>query len=141
MAIALVRGFFFALACDWRIMRTGFGWMCLPEVNLGMRLQVGFAELVKAKLPPALLRESVLLATRYTSQAALAKGLIDAECPVEELMARALAMAEERLQETLKLDQFDPKALKQIKTELYTDAHEALSRGQPIGFPSASARL
>ena len=45
-------GFFLALACDWRVMRTQKGFLNFPELNLGMRLSKPFAELAKAHRPP-----------------------------------------------------------------------------------------
>ncbi|KAL1523254.1 hypothetical protein AB1Y20_018204 [Prymnesium parvum] len=122
-------GVFLALACDWRLMRTRRGFLCFPELNLGMRLSKGFAELSKAKLAPATLREAVLTGKRYGSAAALAAGLIDGECAIEELHAEATRCCISMLPGSLKLARFDPTALHTMKVELYTDAFRALSSG------------
>jgi len=60
-------GLFLALACDWRVMRTHQGFVCFPELNLGMSLLPPFAELAKAKLSAPTLREGVLAGCRYDS--------------------------------------------------------------------------
>ena len=52
-------GLFFAMACDYRIMRTKRGYLNF-EVNLGMRLQKQFGELAKCKLAPGAVRKAVL---------------------------------------------------------------------------------
>ena len=70
-------GIFLALACDWRLMRTERGFICFPELNLGMRLSKAFAELAKAKLSTATLREGVLTGRRYGSAAAVAAGMVE----------------------------------------------------------------
>jgi len=124
-------GFFMALACDYRLMRTSRGYLCWPEANLGMRLAKGFAELIKAKiLDPTVLRDGSLTAKRYGSGDALAAKLIDAECPIEELEAQSEELAEKGLPENLGLTGFNPKNYTKIKIELYTDAYRALTSGR-----------
>ena len=46
-------------------MRTGRGYLNFPELNLGLSLSEGFAELAKAKLGPAALRLGVLTGKRW----------------------------------------------------------------------------
>lgn len=48
-------------------MRSGQGFLCFPELGLGMPLSTPFAELAKAKLSKAALREAVLTGKRYGS--------------------------------------------------------------------------
>lgn len=131
-------GLFIALACDWRVMRNDKAWVNCPELNLGMRLSKGFAELLKAKLTAAALRIGVLTGKRFTSSAALAAGIVDAECPEAEVVPRAHQMALELLPMNLKLMNFKSESLTKMKIELYTDAYRAL-RG-PNNTP-AHARL
>jgi len=124
-------GLFLALACDYRIMRTERGFLCWPEVNLGMRLAKGFSELSKAKVTdPAVIRDGVLTAKRYGSGEALGAGLIDAECPVQELEKHSALLAAEGLPGALGLQNFDPRTYSMIKIELYTDAYRALMSGK-----------
>ena len=95
-------GLFLALACDFRVMRTKRGYLNWPELNLGMRLAKGFAELTKAKVSdPILLREGVLCGKRYTSSDALGRGLIDQECSIEDLIGKAEELAASGFAENL----------------------------------------
>lgn len=130
-------GLFLALACDYRAMRTERGFVNFPELNLGMRLAKGFAEISKAKLTPATLREGVLTGRRYGSAAAVAAGLVDVECPLEELEGRATALAVEGLPENLGAANFDAQSFQQMKIELYTDAYRALSMGKVDAEPES----
>lgn len=119
-------GLFLALACDWRIMSSGKAWVNFPEANLGMRLSKGFAELSKAKLPPATLRIAVLTGKRFTSSEALAHGIVDAESSEGKLLEESWKMATGLLPANLKLARFNSDKFKQMKIELYTDAYRAL---------------
>ena len=130
-------GLFMALACDWRIMRTERGFVNFPELNLGLRLSKAFAELTKAKLAPSALRAGVLTGKRYSSTEALAEGIIDSECPVEELTAKAVAMAHSVLPTELGLGMFNAANFQAMKIELYTDAYLALTKGVNSSPPDA----
>ena len=124
-------GLFLALACDFRIMRTNRGYICWPEINLGMRLAKGFSELTKAKVTdPKIIREGVLTGKRYGSVDAIKAGLIDEECPIEELVHRGELLAIAGLPKNLKLQNFNPRSFQQIKIELYCDAYRALTSGK-----------
>ena len=130
-------GLFLALACDYRIMRTERGFVNFPELNLGMRLAKGFAEISKAKLTTATLREGVLTGKRYGSGDAVRAGIVDEECAVEELLERAAAMAEAGLPDNLGAASFDAQSLSQMKVELYTDAYRALALGSVDAKPES----
>lgn len=122
-------GFFLALACDWRVMRTEKGFLNFPELNLGMRLSKPFAELAKSKLSPAALRTGVLSGKRFSSQDALTWGIIDSACPVGQLMEEAKNIGNANLPDKLKLMRFDAERFRDMKMELYTDAYRALMTG------------
>jgi len=130
-------GLFLALACDYRIMRTERGFVNFPELNLGMRLAKGFAELSKAKLTAATLREGVLTGKRYGSGDAVRVGIVDDECDVGELLGRAVAMAEAGLPDNLGAASFDAQSFSQMKVELYTDAYRALALGEVDSKPES----
>ena len=123
-------GLFLALACDYRVMRTKRGFVNFPEVNLGMKLAKGFAELAKAKCSQNCLREGVLTAKRYTSSEAIAAGLVDIECPIENLQETARDVAISGFAKNLNLVNFNPKSFSKVKIELYTDAYRALTMGK-----------
>jgi len=121
-------GLFLALACDYRIMRTQRGYLCWPEVNLGMRLAKGFSELTKAKVTdPQTLRDGVLTAKRYGSTDAYRAGIIDDEYSIDELQYRGELLAKAGLPKNLQLQNFNPTTFQQVKIELYSDAYRALT--------------
>jgi enoyl-CoA hydratase/carnithine racemase len=82
-------GAILALAFDYRVMRTGRGWFCLPEVDIGIPFTEPMLALLRAKLRPETLRDAVLSGRRYAADAALAAGIVDATCELEQLGARA----------------------------------------------------
>ena len=116
-------------------MRTQRGYLNFPELNLGMRLSKPFAELSKAKMSPSSLREGVLVGRRYDSAAALAAGLVDVECRVEDLTEEAKKLAQAGLPDQLKLLRFSPESFSTMKCELYTDAYRALTTGLHTSEP------
>lgn len=130
-------GIFVALACDFRIMRTQRGYLCWPELGLGMRLAKGFAELSKAKMSPTTLREGVLSGKRYDSTAALESGIVDEACTMDQLEVCANRIAYEGLPATLGAANFSAKSFRQMKIELYTDAYRALSFGMASDVPES----
>ena len=131
-------GLFLALACDFRVMRTKRGYLNWPELNLGMRLAKGFAELTKAKVTdPKLLREGVLCGKRYSSSEALQRCLVDEECSIEDLLIKAEKIATAGFAENLKLQFFNPDSFQEMKIELYTDAYRALTLGKVDLLPQS----
>merc|ERR1719150_2584483 len=82
-------GFFWALACDFRIMRTGKGFLSFPELKIGLGLSHGFAASVRDKIPKHVQVKAGLLSWRFTAEDALKNGVIDAACPVEDLIPEA----------------------------------------------------
>jgi len=130
-------GIFLALACDWRVMRTQRGFLCFPEINLGLKLSKPFAELAKSKLSPYALREGVLLGKRWSSAEALALGIIDKEVPMESLQEEAHKLAAGFTPKNLRVRNFVPKSFHQMKVELYTDAYRALTDGMMTDEPKS----
>jgi len=131
-------GLFIALGCDYRIMRTQRGYLCWPEINLGMRLAKGFSELTKAKITNhAIIREGVLTAKRYGSNDALSAGIIDHEYPTDELEHRGVLLAKAGLPKQLQLQNFNPTSYQQIKIELYSDAYRALTMAKYNSLPES----
>lgn len=123
-------GLFLALACDHRLMRTRRGYLNWPEVNLGMPLSEGFAALTRAKVTdPRVLRDGVLGGRRYDSAAAAAAGLVDEECDVDRLLARATATAELGMPSRARWANFSAESFRAMKTELYPEAYRALAFG------------
>ena len=131
-------GLFFAMACDYRIMRTKRGYLNFPEVNLGMRLQKQFGELAKCKLTPSAVRKAVLEAHRFSGDEAKEFDIVDEVVPVENLLSHSVNFAFSKTPSKLKFMNFDPRNFKAIKIEMYTDAYRALSTK---GLHNPNARL
>jgi enoyl-CoA hydratase/carnithine racemase len=86
-------GAMFALAHDQRIQRADRGWLCLPEVDLGLRFHPMQLALIQARLTPAAAGESILAGRRWDGEAALAHGLVDAVAAQDGLLRAALDLA------------------------------------------------
>jgi enoyl-CoA hydratase/carnithine racemase len=86
-------GAMLALAHDRRIMRQDRGWLCLPEVALGLRLHPVMNALVATRLGDQTALEALIMGRRFDAAAALAGGWIEAAVPEPELVNRAAAAA------------------------------------------------
>jgi enoyl-CoA hydratase/carnithine racemase len=70
-------GAMFAIAHDWRIMRSDRGYFCFPEVDINIPFTPGMAALIQAKLTPRSAVDSMTTGRRFTGPDALAVGLVD----------------------------------------------------------------
>lgn len=86
-------GAMFALAHDQRVQRADRGWLCLPEVDLGLRFHPLQLALIQSKLSPATASESILAGRRWDGEAALAAGLVDAVAAEDALLRAAVDLA------------------------------------------------
>jgi Delta3-Delta2-enoyl-CoA isomerase len=120
-------GAMMAAACDARVMRADRGFVCLPEVDIGLPFTPGMTALLKARLPAAAAHEAMTTGRRYGGDQALAAGIVDEAVPedrvLEAAIERAAALATK------------PRAtLGAIKRNLYADALAALTAdAQPAG--------
>ena len=87
-------GFMIAIASDYRVMRSDRGFLCLPEIDLGMTLIPSMNALVTGKLNGSLLRDMLLAGKRIGGEEAVARGLIDACCTLDQVLARAEEVAQ-----------------------------------------------
>lgn len=84
------------LAHDSRVMRTDRGYVCLPEIDLGMPFPPLMSALVRGKLPAATAQEAMTFGLRYAGPQALAGGFVGAIAGEADLLPAALAVARER---------------------------------------------
>ncbi len=122
---AFAAGAMLALACDARVMREDRGYVCLPEVDIGLAFTPGMTALLQARLSPASAHEAMLSGRRYGAPEALAAGIVDAAVPDERVLGdavqRAAALAAK------------PRAtVAAIKRGLYANALAALEA--PVAF-------
>src|SRR5262249_23939841 len=92
---AIAGGCVLALQADQRIMARGGAEMGLSEVALGVGLPAGVVETLRCQVPASTLMPVALEAKLLASEDALKHGLADGVAAPEELLARALARAEQ----------------------------------------------
>jgi enoyl-CoA hydratase/carnithine racemase len=90
---AFAGGAFLAFSHDFRFMRMDRGWLCLPEVDLGIRLGPVFTALSKRVLPMPLFEEMQYTARRMTAQECLEYHVITRACALDTLLEESLSFA------------------------------------------------
>lgn len=95
---AFAGGAMLALAHDVRVMRSDRGYLCLPEVDLGMPFTAGMSALNAAKLPQPALQRMLVQGERLTAEQAVELGVaetaVEGEQQVRDAgMARATELA------------------------------------------------
>jgi enoyl-CoA hydratase/carnithine racemase len=86
-------GAMLALAHDQRVQRVDRGWLCLPEVDLGLQFHPLQLALIQAKLTPAAVAESILGGRRWDGPAAVAAGVVDATAAEDGVVGTAVELA------------------------------------------------
>ncbi len=90
---AFAGGAFLSFSHDFRFMRSDRGWICLPEVDLGIPLGPVFIAVSKRVVPMPLLEEMEYTARRMTAGECLEYHIINRECSLETLVDEAVAYA------------------------------------------------
>ncbi len=90
---AFAAGAMLALAHDFRVMRADRGFFCLPEVDINLPLAPGMTALIKSKLTPPVLRDTILTGARIGGAECCARGIVDEALPSPEVLPRAIARA------------------------------------------------
>jgi enoyl-CoA hydratase/carnithine racemase len=89
-------GAMLALAADQRLMRRDRGWVCFPEIDLGLGFQPFMTALIATRLADAAASEAVLTGRRYAGEEAVAAGIANLAVEDHELLDRAAAAAASR---------------------------------------------
>jgi enoyl-CoA hydratase/carnithine racemase len=84
-----------ALAHDARVMRTGRGFFCMPEIDMKAYLHPGMTAIIQARLPHQSAHELIVTGMRYPAERALERKIVDRAVSEEELLPAAIAMAAE----------------------------------------------
>jgi len=115
-------GAMLATAHDVRVMRADRGFLCLPEVDIGIPFTPGMAALLQARLSAASAHEAMTTGRRYGGEAAARAGLVDEALPHDAVLPSALARAAGLA------DKAGP-TLAAIKEQMYAGALAALRAG------------
>jgi enoyl-CoA hydratase/carnithine racemase len=97
--IAAISGHAFAggaiLSCyfDFRFMRSDRGFLCFPEVDLGIPFLPGMLAAMKRAVPRDVLDEMVITGKRMTAKECEQYRIITKACPIESLLGDAVAFA------------------------------------------------
>ena len=116
---AFAGGAMIALSHDYRVMRSDRGYLCLPEVDLGIPFRPGMISMIKEKLPTAMFTEAVVLGKRYTAVECLDYGVVTAIAPEAELLDITLEAA-------TRLAKSNRKAVRTIKRSMYPETIKLL---------------
>jgi enoyl-CoA hydratase/carnithine racemase len=112
-------GAMLAIVHDYRVMRDDRGYLCLPEVDLGLPFTTGMARLIQSKVVPRTAVAAMTTGRRYGGPDALDAGLVDRVTQREQLVPTARAMAAE-------LTSKAGATLKAIKETMYAEVVRAL---------------
>lgn len=122
---AFAGGGMLALAHDFAVMRTGRGYFCLPEVDLGMSFTPGMSALIQARLSKATAHEAMITGRRYTAEQALAAGIVQRAAAEDEVLPAAVELA-------ASLAGKNGDSVRKIRTGMYGPALDALN-GPALG--------
>ncbi len=119
---AFAAGAMLALAHDFRVMRAGRGYLCLPEIDLatGQPLTKGMFALIRSRLGGPVFHEMLVTGRRYAAEDAAARGIVHEVRPEPEVVARAREVAGARARA-------DRATTAALKRGLYEPALEALA--------------
>ncbi len=90
---AFAGGAIFACCFDFRFMRSDRGFMCFPEVDLGIPFWPGMVAITEKALPQPLLNEMYYLGRRVPAEELERRGAISRACSLEELLPTAVEFA------------------------------------------------
>lgn len=84
-------GAMLALAHDQRVMNAERGWLCFPEIDMGLRLHPFMQDLVVVRVGMAAAADAIVGGGRYDGAAATAAGFVHQAVPAPAVRAEAVA--------------------------------------------------
>jgi enoyl-CoA hydratase/carnithine racemase len=134
ITVAAITGHAFAggavLACcfDFRFMRKGRGYLCFPEVDLGIPFIPSFTALMKKAIPMDLVEDMQLTARRLPAEQCEARHIIVKACTMDELMSEAMSFAK-------RLNKERPIVAK-LKSVMHSDILRIMEVDDPVALKS-----
>jgi enoyl-CoA hydratase/carnithine racemase len=110
-----------AVVHDLRIMRSGRGYWCMPEVDLQLPLHPGMVAILQARIPHAAVHEAIVTGRRWSAEDAATAGIVDRVVEEAALLPTALDAA------TAMAGKASP-VLARLKRSLYPQVLEAIAR-------------
>lgn len=92
---AIAGGCLLACTADRTLMATGKGRIGVPELRVGVPFPITAMETMRSKLPASAFEEVMVSGATYTPEAALERGLINEIVEADQLLEKALAVAED----------------------------------------------
>ena len=86
-------GAFLTIAQDRAVMREDRGFVCWPEIQLGMAFPRPLVELNRARLSNRTMHEAMITGHRFSATEAVAHGFVEEAVPEDQLIERAVALA------------------------------------------------
>jgi len=85
-------GAFLVAVHDQAVMRSDRGFICWPEVHLGMPFTKGLTSVVRDMLPVTTAHEAMITGRRYGGADAVEAGIVGVAAPLDDLLDTAIAM-------------------------------------------------
>jgi enoyl-CoA hydratase/carnithine racemase len=82
-------GLMLAASCDFRFMREDRGYLCFPEVDLGLTMSSGMNALCQTRYTKAALHEAWTTGSRFGAADAVRLGFADSAVPEADLLRRS----------------------------------------------------
>ncbi|XP_071495456.1 uncharacterized protein [Diadema antillarum] len=112
---AFGNGAILALTCDYRVMKKGRGWFCLPETKIRLKFSYPTLEIIKLKLGRGqTLRDSAIFSKRYGAEEAVRAEIADAAVDETELIDAAIKLGQD-----IAGDGLDRDVVAAVKDKLY----------------------
>jgi enoyl-CoA hydratase/carnithine racemase len=79
-----------AVVHDLRLMRSGRGYWCMPEVDMQLPLHPGMVAILQARVPHAAVHEAIVTGRRWSAEDAATAGIVDRALAEAALLPAAL---------------------------------------------------
>ena len=105
ITVAAINGHAFAGGCimaaafDFRFMRSDRGFLCLPEVNIGIPLTPSMVALMEKAVPMYKFLEMQYLGSRLTADECAQHNIVMKACQLDDLMGEVMAFAKQHRKE------------------------------------------